>query len=324
MNKTLLGIAGAIAIGFAAPAAAQTTLQLGHSLSPNSHYQVGAQTFADLVAARTNGRYRIEIAPGGSLGSEREMVEGVQLGTVDMVLTSLGSVGAFVPETLVLDLPFLFNDAAHARAVIDGEIGDGLMQAIEAKGFKPLAWAENGVPGFVTRDRPVASADDLRGLKMRAQANELHTATFEALGAQAVPLGFGEIYTAMQTGAIDGTYMVVPIVVTSNFWQVQKHMTLAPLFYQAAMFMMSPSAWDQVAEADRAIFVEAAREAGLATREAVEKAQAEGLATLRERGMTIATEFDRESFDRVLAPVYERFADRIDPALVERIREQGR
>lgn len=324
MTRTLFGIAGLLALGLAAPAAAQTTFQIGHSLSPNSHYQVGAQTFADLVAERTGGRYRIEIAPGGALGSEREMVEGVQLGTVDMVLTSLGTVGAFVPETLVLDLPFLFNDAAHARAVIDGEIGDGLMEAIEAKGFKPLAWAENGVPGFVTRDRAVASVDDLRGLKMRVQANELHTATFEAMGSQGVPLGFGEIYTAMQTGAIDGTYMVVPIVVTSNFWQVQSHMTMAPLFYQAAMFMMAPSAWGQLSEEDRAIFVEAAREAGVATREAVEKAQAEGLATLRERGMTIATEYDRESFDRALAPVYERFSGRIDPALVERIREQGR
>ncbi|MEW9834496.1 TRAP transporter substrate-binding protein DctP [Mesorhizobium marinum] len=323
MLRTLSITAGLVALGLSAPASAQTTFQIGHSLSPNSHYQVGAQTFADLVAERTNGRYRIEIAPGGSLGSEREMVEGVQLGTVDMVLTSMGTVGAFVPETLVLDLPFLFNDAAHARAVIDGEIGAGLLEAVEAKGFRPLAWAENGVPGFVTRDRAIAKAEDLSGLKMRVQANELHTATFEAMGSQGVPLGFGEIYTAMQTGAIDGTYMVVPIVVTSNFWQVQSHMTMAPLFYQAAMFIMAPSAWDQLDDADRAIFVEAAREAGVATRNAVEKAEAEGLATLREHGMTIATEYDRASFDRALAPVYERFADRIDPALVEKIRQQG-
>jgi TRAP-type transport system periplasmic protein len=299
---------------------AQTTLQIGHSLSPNSHYQVGAETFARLVEEGTDGRYRIDIAPGGALGSEREMVEGVQLGTVDLVLTSLGTVGGFVPETMILDLPFLFEDVDHARAVIDGPIGAELSQAIQARGFQPLAWAENGIPGFVTRDRVIRSAEDLRGLKMRTQANELHTATFEAMGAQAVPLGFGEIYTAMQTGTIDGTYMVVPIVVTSNYWQVQDYMTQAPLFYQAAMFIMSPMTWDGLAEEDRAVFVAAAEEAGQATRVAVTEAEAEGISILEGHGMTINTEYDRASFDAALAPVYERFGARFDSEMIEAIR----
>jgi tripartite ATP-independent transporter DctP family solute receptor len=319
-RNTVPGLVAALAILAAGPSLAQTTLQIGHSLSPNSHYQVGAETFARLVEEGTEGRYRIGIAPGGALGSEREMVEGVQLGTVDLVLTSLGTVGGFVPETLILDLPFLFESVAHARAVIDGPIGAQLAQDIAARGFQPLAWAENGIPGFVTADREIRSAEDLRGLKMRTQANELHTATFEALGAQAVPLGFGEIYTAMQTGTIDGTYMVVPIVVTSNYWQVQKHMTQAPLFYQAAMFLMSPAAWAGLSEADQAVFVAAAEAAGAATREAVTAAEAEGIATLQGHGMTINTEFDRASFDAALAPVYERFGDRFDPAMIEAIR----
>ncbi|MFN3937711.1 MAG: TRAP transporter substrate-binding protein DctP [Gemmobacter sp.] len=322
--RRMLG--GALVGLFAAasgPAAAQTTLQIGHSLSPNSHYQVGAETFARRVEEKTGGRYRIDIAPGGALGSEREMVEGVQLGTVDLVLTSLGTVGGFVPDTLILDLPFLFGSVEHARAVIDGPIGAQLSEAIAARGFQPLAWAENGIPGFVTRDREIRSADDLRGLKMRTQANELHTATFEALGATAVPLGFGEIYTAMQTGTIDGTYMVVPIVVTSNYWQVQKHMTQAPLFYQAAMFIMSPSVWAGLSEDDRAAFVAAAEEAGKATRAAVTEAEAAGVETLKGHGMVINTDYDRASFDAALAPVYERFGARFDPAMIEAIRAAG-
>lgn len=308
----------------AGPATAQTTFQLGHSLSPNSHYQAGAKQFADLVKERTNGRYQIEIAPAGALGSEREMVEGVQLGTVDMVLTSLGTVGSFVPETLVLDLPFLFNDAAHAREVIDGPVGKSLMEAVGKRGFQPLAWAENGIPGFVTSKRPIKTADDVKGLKMRTQANEVHTATFEALGAQAVPLGFGEIYTAMQTGTIDGTYMVVPIVVSSNYWQVQKYMTRAPLYYQAAMFLTSPTVWESISPADREIFVQAAKEAGQTTRTAVEKAEAEGVAKLREHGMVVSDEYDRASFDRALAPVYKRFSPRMDQAVIDAIRKAGR
>ena len=127
MNPKLLSLlATGLFISIGANASAQTRFQLGHSLSANSHYQVGAETFANLIEEGTDGRYTVEIVPAGALGSEREMVEGVQLGTVDLVLTSLGTVGSFVPETNVLDLPFLFENLDHARRVIDGPVGEEL------------------------------------------------------------------------------------------------------------------------------------------------------------------------------------------------------
>lgn len=315
----LMGIAAA-AMLVAAGAQAQTRLQLGHSLSQNSHYQAGAQAFADQVKEKTEGRYVIEIVPAGGLGSEREMVEGVQLGTIDLVLTSLGTVGSFVPETGVLDLPFLFEDLEHARRVIDGPVGNQLIEAVGQRGFVPLAWAENGIPGFITKGVAVSSAEDLKGLKMRTQANPMHTAAFEALGAQAVPLGFGEIYTAMQTGTIDGTYMVTPIVETSNFYQVQDYITPAPLYYQAAMFVMSPSAWDQVAEEDRQAFLDAAKAGGQATRDAVEKAESESLEFITANGMKVVEDVDLQSFKDAIQPVYDEFGPKLDMEMVEQIR----
>lgn len=309
-----------IAVLAATGVSAETRFQIGHSLSQKSHYQAGATAFAEAVQEKSDGRYTIEIVPAGGLGSEREMVEGVQLGTIDLVLTSLGTVGSFVPETGVLDLPFLFEDLDHARRVIDGPVGETLIEAVGENGFMPLAWAENGIPGFITKGRPIRTADDLQGLKMRTQANPMHTAAFEALGAQAVPLGFGEIYTAIQTGTIDGTYMVTPIVETSNFYQVQEYITQAPLYYQAAMFVMAPSAWDQLTDEDKKVFLDAAKAGGEATRAAVEKAEGESLEFITANGMTVVEDFDMESFKTALQPVYDEFGPKLDMDLVEQIR----
>jgi TRAP-type C4-dicarboxylate transport system substrate-binding protein len=140
-------LAIAVAIGCASVAtalSAQTVLKLGHATAVNSHYGTGSQVLADEVAKRTNGRYKIEIFANSALGGEREMVEATQLGTLDLVDTSTGPVGNFVPETLIVDIPFLFRNYDHARKTLDGSIGDDLRSKFPAKGMIALAWAENG------------------------------------------------------------------------------------------------------------------------------------------------------------------------------------
>ena len=153
----------AVAAGLAAPATAQTALRINISLAQNSHYGVAIDTFAREVERRAAGRYHVQTFYSGALGAERESVEAVQLGTLDLTLTSTGPLPNFVPEVAILDIPFLFRDYAHARAVLDGPIGQELLAKFPAKGLVGLAWAENGFRHMTNSKRPVNGPEDLRG-----------------------------------------------------------------------------------------------------------------------------------------------------------------
>src|SRR5947207_9021798 len=151
----------------AAVAHAQTTLKMNIAIAQNSHYGVAIDTFAREVEKRTNGRYKIQNFYAGALGAERESIEGVQLGTLDLTMTSTGPVPNFVPEVAILDIPFLFRDYGHARAVLDGPIGVELLGKFDAKGIHALAWGDNGFRHMTNSKHPLNSPDDLKRLKMR-------------------------------------------------------------------------------------------------------------------------------------------------------------
>src|SRR6478672_3093980 len=179
-------------------AQAQTTMKISISTAQNSHQGVAIDTFAREVEKRTGGRYKIQTFYNGSLGGERESIEAVQLGTQELTFTSTGPVPNFVPETKILDVPFLFRDKAHARAVLDGPIGQDLLKPFEPKGFKALAWAENGFRHMTNSKRSVQSPDDLKGLKMRTMENPVHVQAYKGFGIVPTPMAFAEVFTALQ------------------------------------------------------------------------------------------------------------------------------
>ncbi|MGH6625484.1 MAG: TRAP transporter substrate-binding protein DctP, partial [Burkholderiaceae bacterium] len=146
---------------------AQTVIKLGHVLAKGSHYDVGANAFCEEIEKATQGRYKCQQFPAGALGGEREQIEAVQLGTQDMVITSTGPAGNFVPEIKILDIPFLFRDYAHARNTLDGAIGQELLTKFPSKGLVALAWSENGFRHMTNSKRPIVQATDATGLKMR-------------------------------------------------------------------------------------------------------------------------------------------------------------
>src|SRR5689334_12976803 len=151
----------------ASSALAQTTLKMNISLAQNSHYGVAIDTFAREIESRTQGRYKVQNFYASALGAERESVEAVQLGTLDLTMTSTGPIPNFVPEVAILDIPFLFRDYAHARATLDGPIGQELLGKFDAKGFKALGWGENGFRHMTNSKHAVKAPADLKGLKMR-------------------------------------------------------------------------------------------------------------------------------------------------------------
>lgn len=306
--------------GLATTAQAQTTMRINISVAKDSHQGVGIDTFAQEVERRTEGRYKIQTFYSGSLGGERESIEAVQLGTHELTFTSTGPVPNFVPEARILDIPFLFRDKAHARAVLDGPIGQEMLTKFDSKGIKALGWGENGVRHMTNNRRAVNSPDDLRGLKMRTMENPVHVAAYKGLGIVTTPMAFPEVFTALQQGTVDGQENPLSVIMAAKFVQVQKHMSLTGHVYSPAIFLMNKGAFDKLSAADKQHFLEAAKVAIKANRERVDADDARGVTELKAQGMQIVENVDKQKFMAQLAPVYADFEKQFGKENIDRIR----
>jgi tripartite ATP-independent transporter DctP family solute receptor len=324
--NTLTRLAAALALpaifvaSFATQAHAQTAMKISISVAQNSHQGVGIDTLAKEVEKRTGGRYKIQPFYSGSLGGERESIEAVQLGTQELTFTSTGPVPNFVPEARILDIPFLFRDKAHARAVLDGPIGQDMLKAFEPKGFKALAWGENGVRHMTNSKRAVTAPDDLKGLKMRTMENPVHVAAYKGFGIITTPMAFPEVFTALQQGTVDGQENPLSVIMAAKFDQVQKHLSLTGHVYSPAIFLMSKAAFDKLPPADQAHFLAAAVEARKANRARVDEDDAKGVAELRSKGMQVVENVDKAKFQAALTPVYAQFEQQFGKANIDKIR----
>lgn len=298
----------AICAALAAPAQAQTVLKIGHVLAKGSHYDVGTTVFCDEIDKGTAGRYKCQMFPAGALGGEREQIEAVQLGTQDAVVTSTGPVGNFVPDIKILDIPFLFRDYDHARKTLDGKIGQDLLAKFPAKGLVALAWSENGFRHMTNSKRPITSAADAGGLKMRTMENKVHMAGYKTFGILPTPMAFTELFTALQQGTVDGQENPVGVILASKFSQVQKHMSLTGHVYSPAMTLISPTVWGKLNDADKKVFLAAGVKSAAAARKKVNEDEANGIAILKKDGMQIVEKVDGESFRKAVAPAYAEFA----------------
>ena len=309
-----------LAFGLMAAAGAQTVMRINISTAQNSHQGVAIDVFAKEVEKRTNGRYKIQTFYNGSLGGERESIEAVQLGTHELTFTSTGPVPNFVPETKILDVPFLFRDKAHARAVLDGPIGQDLLTKFDAKGFKALAWAENGFRHMTNSKRDVKTPEDLKGLKMRTMENPVHIAAYKGFGIITTPMAFPEVFTALQQGTVDGQENPLPVIISAKFDQVQKHLSLTGHVYSPCLFVMNKAVFDKLSPADKQAFIDAAKEGTKANRARVDEDDAKGVADLRAKGMTVIDDLDKSKFVAALAPVNAQFEKEFGKANLDKIR----
>jgi tripartite ATP-independent transporter DctP family solute receptor len=303
----------------AAPAAAQTTITLQHALPLNtSHYGVGGAAFKETLERLTNGRIRVTVQRNDN---EREMIESVQIGTIDCTITSTGPVGNFVPAVRVVDVPFLFRDYAHARGVLDSEIGQSLLQQFTPRGLVGVIWMENGFRNLTNSRREVHTPADVRGLKIRTMENQVHMQAFRTLGALPTPMAFSELVPALQQGTVDGQENPIPVIVANNLNQVQRFLTLTRHVYSPAVLICNPGTLQRLSPADREAFMEAARAAQRANREKVTADEASGVDELRRRGMNVVTEVDAAAFQAALAPAFAEWERTLDAALLRRIRD---
>jgi len=287
LSRWLLAAVASCAAIAAMPAAAQTTLKMNISIAQNSHYGVAIDAFAREIDKRTGGRYRIQNFYSGALGAERESIEALQLGTLDLTMTSTGPVPNFVPDIAILDIPFLFRDYAQARAVLDGPIGQDMLQKFDAKGIHGLAWGENGFRNMTNSKHPVVVPEDLKGLKMRTMENPVHIQAYRAFGIIPTPMAFTEVFTALQQGTVYGQENPLSVITSAKLDQVQKYLTLTGHVYSPALILMSKAQWDKLSAADKQIFNEAAKVAVKANRDRIDDDEKKAVADLRAKGMQV-------------------------------------
>ena len=320
MKLARLAIGLSLVIGLASAALAQTTMRISISVAKDSHQGVAIDTFASEVDKRTGGRYKVQTFYSGALGGERESIEAVQLGTQELTFSSTGPIPNFVPEAKILDIPFLFSSKAQAQAVLDGPIGQDMLGKFDAKGFKALAWGENGVRHMTNSKRPVNGPEDLKGLKMRTMENPVHVAAYKGFGIVPTPMAFPEVFTALQQGTVDGQENPLSVIMAAKFDQVQKYLTLTGHVYSPCIFLMNKASFDKLSAADKTAFLEAAKVAVKANRARVADDDAKGVAELRSKGMNVIENVDKAKFVAALAPVYVEFEKQFGKAEIDKIR----
>ena len=300
-------VALGIVLGLTGPAMAKVTLKLATVTPPHHAYNEGAREYARLVAEATKGEIEIKVFPGGQLGKgERELLEGMQLGTIDLAVLSTGPVSNFSPDMGVLDLPFLFVDNDNVDAALDGPVGRKLLNQLESAGFKGLAFMENGWRNFTNSSRPLNQPGDFKGLKFRTMENPVHLASVRELGAQATPMSWGEVYTSLQTKVIDGQENPIAIIHSTKMSEVQKYLTLSGHFYSPAPLVMSLRKFNSLKPELQTILMETAVEAALFQRNLIRDSEVEMIKELEAWGMTINT-VDKAIFENAMSSVYDRF-----------------
>ncbi|MEM5789082.1 MAG: TRAP transporter substrate-binding protein [Syntrophobacteraceae bacterium] len=301
------------------PALSQTyNLKLGTPTAIDHAYNVGARKFAEMVAERTANRVKIDVYPANQLGNERDMVEGLQLGTVDLVVSSTGPLGGFVPKMLVVDLPFLFRDKQHAYSVLDGPIGKELLDEFIPKGIKGLAFWENGFRHITNNVRPIEKPQDLKGIKIRTMENKIHLSAFRAFGASPAPMAWGEVYTALQQKTIDAQENPIAVIYTSKINEVQKYLALTGHFYSPAALLMSRKVFDSLPEDIQRVMVAAAVECANFERNYLNDTEEKQLEELKAKGMQVTVP-DKKLFQEAIAPVYNEFESQFGRGMIERI-----
>jgi len=321
-RRLLLWAIGAL---FAAPLSAQAQDKMVFKAAdvhpPGYPTVVAVENMGKRVSAATNGRITFQMFPNSVLGGEKEMIEQTQVGAIQIARVSLGPLGPIVPEVNVFNMPFVFRDIKHMRAVIDGPIGQELLDKISASPARMigLAWMDGGSRSLYTK-KPVRTPDDLKGQKIRMMGNPLFVDTMNAMGGNGISMGYGEVFTALQTGVIDGAENNPPSLYTANHFKAgAKYYTQTHHLIIPEILVMSKVTWDKLSPADQAVIKKAAREAQFEQRGLWDAAVADYTAKLKAEGVEFI-EIDNKPFYDATAPVRAKYGAQYTD-LIKRIAE---
>ena len=313
MKIRSLGLTAALLAALASPALAQIkehVFKVGIGLSEDHPQAQALKYFAGQLAAKSGGKLVARVYTSGSLGNDVSMTSALRGGTLEMTVPDSSTLVSLIKPFGVLNLPLAFNNEQEADAVLDGPLGQKLLAKLPEKGLIGLGFWENGFRHVTNSRRPVQRADDLSGLKLRVIQSPLFLDTFNALGANATPMPFTELYTAMEQAAVDGQENPLATILASKFYEVQKHLVLSRHMYSAWVLLMSKKTWDGLSPEEQKIVQDAAREATLYERKTIRAFSDTALADLKKAGMQI-TELPPAEQTRMrskLQPVLAKFS----------------
>lgn len=308
LAPAVAGLLAFAAAGLPLAAAAQTVMKAADVHPVGYPTVVAVENMGKKLDAATQGRIKFQMFPGSVLGGEKEMIEQTQVGAIQILRTSLGPVGPVVPEVNVFNMPFVFRDVNHMRAVIDGPIGQELLDKISASPAKliGLAWMDGGSRSLYTK-KPVRKPEDLKGQKIRMMGNPLFVDTMNAMGGNGISMGYGEVFTAIQTGVVDGAENNPPSLYTANHFKAgAKYYTQTNHLIIPEILVMSKVAWDKLSPADQAAVKKAGREAQLEQRDLWDKAVADYTTKLKAEGVEFIA-IDNKPFYDATAPVRAKY-----------------
>lgn len=288
--------------------AEQIVLKLAENQPDNNPVTIAMHEFAKLVDEKTNGEVKIDVYANAQLGEEAENIEQVQAGALEMARVNSVTLAQTVKELTPFTLPYIFTGQEQKYNVLDGEIGDEVLESFANYDLVGLGYLEAGSRNFYTTDKPVKSLADLKGQKIRVQPSEIVIKMMELLGAVPTPMNYGEVFSALQTGVIDGAENDFVSFYTSGHYEVAKHITLDGHLSPPALIIMSKGTWDDLSDEHKAQISEAADEAAVFERQAMNDFQGESRTAVEESGVTVY-EVDTKEFQDAVAPIYDDFPE---------------
>lgn len=288
-------------------AGAKFTWRLADTHPPDYPTVVGDKKFAELVNERTQGRIKIEVFPGGQLGEEKAVIEQVQLGAIELTRVNASPLSEFNKQFGALSLPYIFDNDAHLWKFLNSPAGTKLLDDLEKSKMKGLAYYDSGARSFYGR-KPLNTIDDIKGMKIRVQQSKINMDMVSALGASATPMPYGEVFSGLQTGVIDGAENNFPSFYSSNHYQAAKYMLLDRHQRTPEVLLISKSAWDKLSDEDKKIVKQAALDSVATQKEAWAKWEKDSEEKLRAAGVTITDVKDVKPWQEAVKPVIEKYA----------------
>jgi TRAP-type transport system periplasmic protein len=320
MNSPRLIVLALVMLASGSVAAAQYKMRWAHATSVEETQHLAALKFAALVKERTKGDIEVTVFPGSTLGNDQQAINLLRGGTIDFVSSGSSNFNGIVAQTAVLELPFTFQSAGHAYKVLDGKVGQTLLDELGKHNMKGLAYFENGWRVFTNNRRPVNTPDDMKGLKVRTTPNPYHLLAFQLLGTNPSPLPISELYSALETKAFDAQEHPLQVLWSSKFYEVQKYLSLTNHAYSPVIAIMNKAKFDALPADYQKIVVDSAREAARYQRDLNAQNAAKIIDGLKKAGMQIVEKPDMAPFRAIVyGPVRKQFAEKNGPDLLNAI-----
>ena len=299
------------------------TIKIAHVSQDGVPIDVASKKLGDMLNEKTGGRITVNVFPASALGNNTELLEQLQMGTLEMAISSVAFLGAFTETTKLLDLPYLFQSNEAAEEVLDGDVGQTIFENLQPAGFEGMAWLATGWR-HVTANKEIHKPEDMKGLKIRVMENQMHIDHFNALGASAVPMAFSELYTALQNGTMDAQENPFANIDGNRLYEVQKYIIKTGHIYDTSPLLASKTWWDSLSESDQKLIRECVNEMVTYERELSASNEAELEEKIGNNGTNVVitlTDEERQAFKDAAQPVYEKYGPEIGEDLISQVNE---